>query len=63
MMQEQLQEHIDTAADLVRMILGVIGAIALVYGVWLIYEPVGYIVAGALMIAISMTGISRKVSR
>lgn len=45
---------------LVRDAIGLAGAAAIAYGAWLIYIPVGYIVAGVLMIAFALLTAPRS---
>jgi len=42
--------------------LGFAGAGAIAYGAWLIYAPVGFLVGGVLLMALSML-IGRKLER
>ncbi len=40
-------------------LVGVLGALLLAYGAWLIYPPAGFVVAGALCLFWSWLAISR----
>jgi hypothetical protein len=47
--------------DLLRDLAALAGVAAIGYGAWLIYEPAGYIVSGALLIVVAvLTSLGRK---
>lgn len=59
---EDPAEQADTfkvSAQTVRDVMGLSGAALASYGAWLHYPPLGFIVAGALLITLSLVGTLR----
>ncbi len=50
------------AVVLIRDLFGLVGVGAISYGAWLIYEPAGFLVGGAILAAVAAVGALRPAS-